>query len=130
MAWFILLIAGLCEIGWATGLKYSEGFTRLVPSVLTIISMVVSIVLLGFALKTLPVGTGYAVWTGIGAVGTAVMGILLLGESTEPMRLASIGLIVAGIVGLKLTKPGVISRTCRSSVRASRGTATCGCGWR
>ena len=105
MAWFILLIAGLCEIGWATGLKYSEGFTRLVPSVLTIVTMVVSIVLLGFALKTLPVGTGYAVWTGIGAVGTATMGILLLGESTEPMRLASIGLIVAGIVGLKLTSP-------------------------
>ena len=78
MAWFILLIAGLCEIGWATGLKYSEGFTRLVPSVLTIIAMVVSIVLLGIALKTLPVGTGYAVWTGIGAVGTAAMGILLL----------------------------------------------------
>ena len=105
MAWFILLIAGLCEIGWATGLKYSEGFTRLVPSVLTIAAMVVSIVLLGIALKTLPVGTGYAVWTGIGAVGTAAMGILLLGESMEPMRLASIGLIVAGIVGLKLTSP-------------------------
>ena len=105
MAWFILLIAGLCEIGWATGLKYSEGFTRLVPSVLTIIAMVVSIVLLGIALKTLPVGTGYAVWTGIGAVGTAAMGILLLGESMEPMRRASIGLIVAGIVGLKLTSP-------------------------
>jgi quaternary ammonium compound-resistance protein SugE len=105
MAWFILLIAGLCEIGWATGLKYSEGFTRLVPSVLTIVAMVVSIVLLGIALKTLPVGTGYAVWTGIGAVGTAAMGILLLGESMEPMRLVSIGLIVAGIVGLKLTSP-------------------------
>ena len=105
MAWLILFIAGLCEIGWATGLKYSEGFTRLVPSVLTIVAMVVSIVLLGIALKTLPVGTGYAVWTGIGAVGTAAMGILLLGESTEPMRLASIGLIVAGIVGLKLTSP-------------------------
>ena len=105
MAWFILLIAGLCEIGWATGLKYSEGFTRLVPSVLTIVAMVVSIVLLGIALKTLPVGTGYAVWTGIGAVGTAAMGILLLGELTDPMRLASIGLIVAGIVGLKLTSP-------------------------
>src|SRR5215208_4615680 len=86
MAWFILLIAGLCEIGWATGLKYSEGFTRLVPSVLTIVSMVVSIVLLGYALKTLPVGTGYAVWTGIGAVGTATMGILLLGESTVAMK--------------------------------------------
>lgn len=103
MAWLILLIAGLCEIGWATGLKYTEGFTRLTPSILTVISMVVSIVLLGIALKTLPVGTGYAVWTGIGAVGTAILGIFLFGESTDVMRLASIGLIVAGIIGLKLT---------------------------
>ena len=105
MAWAVLFTAGLLEIGWAIGLKYTEGFTRLVPSVLTVVAMVVSIVLLGYALKTLPVGTGYAVWTGIGAVGTAAMGILLLGESTDPMRLASIGLIVAGIVGLKLTSP-------------------------
>ncbi len=103
MAWIILFVAGLCEIGWAIGLKYSEGFTRPVPTVLTIVSMVVSVILLGFAIKTLPVGTGYAVWTGIGAVGTAILGIMLLGESSEPMRLASIGLIVAGIVGLKLT---------------------------
>ena len=102
MAWFILLIAGLCEIGWATGLKYSEGFTRLVPSVLTIVAMVVSIVLLGIALKTLPVGTGYAVWTGIGTVGTALLGIYLLGEPATAMRLACIGLIVTGILGLKL----------------------------
>ena len=103
MAWLILLVAGLCEIGWAIGLKYTEGFTRLVPSVLTGTAMVVSVVLLGMALKILPVGTGYAVWTGIGAVGTAILGIFLFGESADWMRLASIGLIVAGIVGLKLT---------------------------
>ncbi len=106
MAWFILLIAGLCEIGWAIGLKYTEGFSRLVPSVLTGSAMVVSVVLLGIALKTLPVGTGYAVWTGIGAVGTAILGIFLFGEAADLPRLASIGLIVAGIVGLKLTSAG------------------------
>ena len=103
MAWLILLIAGLCEIGWAIGLKYTEGFTRLTPSILTGGAMIVSIILLGIALKTLPVGTGYAVWTGIGAVGTAILGIFLFGESTDLPRLASIGLIVAGIAGLKLT---------------------------
>ncbi len=103
MAWLILLVAGLLEIGWATGLKYTEGFTRLVPSVLTVGSMVASIVLLSIALKTLPVGTGYAVWTGIGAVGTAILGIYLFGESADLPRLASIGLIVAGIIGLKFT---------------------------
>lgn len=106
MAWFILLVAGLLEIGWAIGLKYTEGFTRLVPSVLTAGSMVVSIVLLSIALKTLPVGTGYAVWTGIGAVGTAILGIYLFGESADLPRLASIGLIVAGILGLKFTSAG------------------------
>ena len=106
MAWLILFVAGICEIGWAVGLKYTEGFTRPVPSVLTAGAMIVSLVLLGIALKTLPVGTGYAVWTGIGAVGTAILGIVLFGESMEPMRLASIGLIVAGIVGLKLATPG------------------------
>ncbi|MDP2330769.1 MAG: quaternary ammonium compound efflux SMR transporter SugE [Reyranella sp.] len=105
MAWLVLFAAGLCEIGWAVGLKYTEGFSRLVPSVLTVGAMVVSMVLLGVALKTLPVGTGYAIWTGIGAVGTAVLGIILFGESMEPMRLASIALIVAGIVGLKLATP-------------------------
>ena len=102
MAWFMLFIAGLMEIGWAIGLKYTEGFTRLVPSVLTLAAMLISIVLLGFALKTLPVGTAYAVWTGIGAVGTAILGIVLLGDPATVARLASIGLIVAGIVGLKL----------------------------
>ena len=105
MAWLVLFVAGLCEIGWAVGLKYTEGFSRPVPSVLTVGAMVVSLVLLGFALKTLPVGTGYAVWTGIGAVGTAILGIILFGESMDPMRLGSIALIVAGIVGLKLATP-------------------------
>lgn len=102
MAWTYLLLAGLLEIGWAIGLKYTEGFTRLVPTVLTTLSMVASIVLLGLALKTLPVGTGYAIWTGIGTVGTAILGIYLLGEPATAMRLACIGLIVAGILGLKL----------------------------
>jgi quaternary ammonium compound-resistance protein SugE len=105
MAWLVLFVAGLCEIGWAVGLKYTEGFSRPVPSLLTAGAMIVSLVLLGFALKTLPVGTGYAVWTGIGAVGTAILGIVLFGESMDPMRLASIALIVAGIIGLKLATP-------------------------
>lgn len=102
MAWTYLVLAGLLEIGWAIGLKYTEGFTRLVPTVLTGLSMVASVVLLGLALKSLPVGTGYAVWTGIGTVGTALLGIYLLGEPATAMRLACIGLIVAGILGLKL----------------------------
>ena len=102
MAWFMLFIAGLMEIGWAIGLKYTEGFTRLVPSVLTLAAMLISIVLLGLALKTLPVGTAYAVWTGIGAVGTAILGIVLLRNPATMARLTSIGLIVADIVGLKL----------------------------
>ena len=102
MAWIILLLAGLTEVGWAVGLKYTEGFTRLVPSALTVACMVVSLGLLGLALKTLPIGTAYAVWTGIGTVGTAILGIYLFGESTAALRLACIGLIVAGIVGLKL----------------------------
>jgi quaternary ammonium compound-resistance protein SugE len=102
MAWLIHFIAGLLEVGWAIGLKYTEGFTKLVPTVLTVGSMVASIVLLGWALKTLPVGTAYAVWTGIGAVGTAALGIYLFGEPATAARLASIGLIVAGIAGLKL----------------------------
>ena len=105
MAWLVLFVAGLCEIGWAVGLKYTEGFSRPIPTVLTAGAMIVSLVLLGFALKTLPVGTGYAVWTGIGAVGTAILGIILFGESMDPMRLGSIALIVAGIVGLKLATP-------------------------
>jgi quaternary ammonium compound-resistance protein SugE len=102
MAWGILFIAGLMEIGWAIGLKYTDGFTRLVPSALTLTSMVASVLLLGLSLKTLPVGTAYAVWTGIGTVGTALLGIWLFGESATALRLACIGLIVAGIIGLKL----------------------------
>jgi quaternary ammonium compound-resistance protein SugE len=102
MAWTYLVFAGLFEIGWAIGLKYTDGFTRPSPTVLTVASMVISILLLGLALKTLPVGTGYAVWTGIGTVGTAILGIYLLGEPATAMRLACIGLIVAGILGLKL----------------------------
>jgi len=102
MAWVILFFAGLMEICWAIGLKYTDGFTRLVPSVLTLAAMTISVILLAIALKTLPVGTGYAVWTGIGAVGTAILGIVLFGDPATAGRLACIGLIVAGIVGLKL----------------------------
>jgi quaternary ammonium compound-resistance protein SugE len=101
-AWIVLLVAGLCEIGWAIGLKYTEGFTRLAPSAWTLVAMAASVVLLAWSLKTLPVGTAYAVWTGIGAVGTAVLGMLLFNESREVARLVCIGLIVAGILGLKL----------------------------
>jgi quaternary ammonium compound-resistance protein SugE len=98
----MLFVAGLMEIAWAIGLKYTEGFTRLVPSLLTLLSMAASMALLGLALKTLPIGTAYAVWTGIGAVGTALLGIWLFGEPATAMRLLCIGLIVSGIVGLKL----------------------------
>jgi quaternary ammonium compound-resistance protein SugE len=102
MAWAVLFAAGPLEICWAIGLKYTEGFTRLTPSVLTLAAMGGSVLLLGLALKTLPIGTAYAVWTGIGAVGTAILGIFLFGEPASVLRLASIGLIVAGIAGLKL----------------------------
>ena len=102
MAWTLLLLAGLFEVAWAIGLKYTDGFTRPGPSVATLAAMVVSVVLLAIALRTLPVGTAYAVWTGIGAVGTALLGIVLFGEPAGVARLACIGLIVAGIVGLKL----------------------------
>lgn len=105
MAWLFLLVAGLLEIVWAIGLKFTDGFTRLVPSVFTIAAMVVSFALLAQALKTIPVGTGYAVWTGIGAAGTAVVGMLVLAESTAPLRLVSLVLIVLGIIGLKLASP-------------------------
>jgi quaternary ammonium compound-resistance protein SugE len=98
----VLLVAGLCEIGWAIGLKYTEGFTRLVPSAWTLAAMAASVILLAWSLKTLPVGTAYAVWTGIGAVGTALLGMVLFNESREVARLVCIGLIVAGILGLKL----------------------------
>lgn len=102
MAWLYLFVAGLFEVGWAIGLKYTNGFTRLVPTLFTGASMIVSLGLLGLALKSLPVGTAYAVWTGIGTIGTAILGIVLLGEPAGALRLACIGLIVAGIVGLKL----------------------------
>ena len=102
MSWVYLFVAGLFEIGWAIGLKYTDGFTRLVPTVLTAISMAISLGLLGLALKSLPVGTAYAVWTGIGAVGTAMLGIYLLGEPATAGRLVCIWLIVSGIVGLKV----------------------------
>ena len=102
MAWIVLFVAGLMEIGWAIGLKYTEGFTRLGPSVLTLACMAGSILLLGLALKALPIGTAYAVWTGIGTVGTALLGIWLLGEPATAIRLGCIALIVCGIMGLKL----------------------------
>lgn len=106
MAWIMLIVAGLFEVVWAIGLKYTEGFTRLWPTVGTVAAMVISIVLLGVAMKTLPVGTSYAVWVGVGAVGTAILGIVLLGESASIGRLVSLGFIVVGIVGLKLATPG------------------------
>ncbi|KJV10251.1 molecular chaperone [Elstera litoralis] len=103
MAWIYLFIAGLLEIGWAIGLKYTDGFSRLWPSVATGVSMILSVGFLGLALKTLPVGTGYAVWTGIGTVGTVILGIALLGEPATLVKLLCVGLIVVGIIGLKLS---------------------------
>ena len=105
MDWIILVIAGLFEVGWAIGLKYTEGFSRLGPSVGTILAMIISVWLLGISVKTLPVGTAYAVWVGVGAFGTVVMGILLFGEPADTGRLLSVALIIAGIVGLKLSAP-------------------------
>ena len=106
MAWVILFIAGLFEIGWAIGLKYTEGFTRLGPTLFTAVSLVLSMGLLGMAVRTQPIGTAYAVWTGIGAVGTAVLGIVLFREPATAMRLVCLGLIIAGILGLKFLSPG------------------------
>jgi quaternary ammonium compound-resistance protein SugE len=105
MPWFVLVLAGLFEIGWAIGLKYTDGFTKLWPTVGTIASMAVSLGLLGVAMKSLPVGTAYAVWVGVGAVGTAILGIVLLGEPANAGRMVSLGLIVAGFIGLKLASP-------------------------
>jgi len=105
VAWIVLVIAGLFEVGWAVGLKYTEGFSRFWPSVGTVTAMVVSVVLLGWAMRSLPVGTAYAVWTGIGAIGTVVLGIVLFQEPATVARLVCVGLILAGIVGLKLTHP-------------------------
>jgi len=105
MPWLVLVLAGLFEIGWAIGLKYTDGFTKLWPTVGTVASMIVSLGLLGVAMKSLPVGTAYAVWAGVGAVGTAILGIVLMGEPANAGRMVSLGLIVAGIVGLKLASP-------------------------
>jgi quaternary ammonium compound-resistance protein SugE len=103
MDWLFLLVAGLCEIAWAIGLKYTEGFSRLLPTIVTVAAMVASIGFLGLALKSLPVGTAYAVWTGIGTVGTAALGIYLFNEPATLLRLACIGFILSGIIGLKIT---------------------------
>jgi quaternary ammonium compound-resistance protein SugE len=105
MAWMVLFVAGLFEVGWAVGLKYTEGFSRLWPSVGTVASMLLSLGLLGLALRTLPLGTAYAIWTGVGTVGTALLGIMLFHEAADPIRLVCMGLILAGIVGLKLVTP-------------------------
>ena len=105
MAWVWLALAGLLEIVWAVGLKYTDGFTRLVPSAITAGAMIASVYFLALAVRTIPIGTGYAVWTGIGAVGVAILGIILFGESRDALRLASIALIVLGIVGLKVLSP-------------------------
>nr|WP_295786852.1 quaternary ammonium compound efflux SMR transporter SugE [Rhodoferax sp.] len=105
MNWLILFVAGLFEVAWAIGLKYTDGFTRLWPSVGTVLAMVASVVLLGIAMKTLPVGTAYAVWVGIGALGTAILGIVLLGDAANAGRIVSLVLIVAGVIGLKLATP-------------------------
>lgn len=105
MSWFFLVLAGLSEVGWAVGLKYTEGFTKPLPSIVTVAMMIVSFALLGQALKALPIGSAYAIWTGIGAVGTAIVGMVVFGEPRDALRLTCLGLIVAGIIGLKLVTP-------------------------
>jgi quaternary ammonium compound-resistance protein SugE len=105
MAWLFLFLAGLSEVGWAIGLKYTEGFTKLVPSVVTVAIMIISFALLGQALRVLPIGTAYAIWTGIGAVGTAIVGMAIFGEPRDLPRLICLALIVTGIIGLKLVSP-------------------------
>lgn len=105
MAWMLLIFAGVFEMAWAVGIKYTEGFTRLWPTVGTLASMLISVLLLGLAVKTLPMGTAYAVWTGIGAAGTVILGIALLGEPASVARLACVGLIIAGVIGLKIVTP-------------------------
>ncbi len=102
MAWFILFLAGLFEIIWAVGLKYTDGFTRLIPTSITVLAMVISVALLGMALRTIPLGTGYAIWTGIGTAGTVIAGILLFKESADIIRLFCVFMILAGIIGVKL----------------------------
>ena len=105
MAWTILVLAGLFEVGWAIGLKYTEGFSRLWPTIWTALAMIISLWLLGIAMKSLPVGTAYSIWVGVGSVGTVILGIVLLGEPANAPRLISVALIVAGIIGLKLATP-------------------------
>lgn len=105
LSWFLLVLAGLFEIGWAIGLKYSQGFTRLWPSVLTVAAMIVSLGLLGLAMKALPVGTAYAVWVGVGMIGTVMLGVMLLDEPLDALRIVSVGLIAAGVIGLKIATP-------------------------
>ncbi|MFV3368396.1 quaternary ammonium compound efflux SMR transporter SugE [Pseudomonas sp. NY15435] len=103
MSWIILFVAGLFEVGWAVGLKYTEGFTRPIPTVLTVLAIITSMGLLGLAMRNLPLGTAYAIWTGVGAVGTVIVGIVLFGESMAPVRLLSVALILCGLVGLKMS---------------------------
>jgi quaternary ammonium compound-resistance protein SugE len=103
MSWFILLLAGLFEVGWAVGLKYTDGFTRPLPTLLTVAAIIVSLALLGLAMKELPLGTAYAIWTGVGAVGTVIAGIMLFGEALSLLRIVSVALIVCGLAGLKLS---------------------------
>lgn len=103
MSWVILFFAGLFEVGWAVGLKYTDGFTRPLPTVLTVAAMAISLGLLGLAMKELPLGTAYAIWTGVGAVGTVIAGIILFGESMALIRLASVALIITGLIGLKVS---------------------------
>ena len=105
MAWALLVVAGLFEVGWAIGLKYTAGFTRLWPTFWTVLAMVISLLLLGIAMKTLPVGTAYSIWVGVGAAGTVILGIVLLGEPASVGRMISVALIIAGVVGLKLATP-------------------------
>ena len=105
MAWVILVLAGLFEVGWAIGLKYTDGFSRLWPTVWTALAMIISLWLLGLAMQSLPVGTAYSVWVGVGAVGTVILGIVLLGEPVNTPRLVSVALIVAGVIGLKIATP-------------------------
>jgi quaternary ammonium compound-resistance protein SugE len=105
MAWLVLLLAGVVEVGWAVGLKYTEGFTRVIPSIMTVAAMALSLFLLGVAVRTLPVGTAYAVWTGIGTVGTVLLGIVLFGEPAELPRLLFVAMVVVGVIGLKAVTP-------------------------
>lgn len=105
MAWLILVLAGLFEVGWAIGLKYTEGFTRLWPTIWTVLAMIISLGLLGIAMKSLPVGTAYSIWVGVGTVGTLILGIVLLGEPANTGRLVSVAFIIVGIIGLKLATP-------------------------